>query len=64
MSEFSKEFTWGAATSAYQIEGGAFSDGKGASIWDAFCQQKGAIRDHSSGELPVITSHILKMMWR
>ena len=51
MTRFSKEFTWGAATSAYQIEGAAFSGGKGASIWDAFCEQPGAIRDHTSGAI-------------
>ncbi|KAG4440631.1 hypothetical protein IFR05_003890 [Cadophora sp. M221] len=31
-----RDFVWGAATAAYQVEGGAFQDGKEASIWDTF----------------------------
>ena len=38
-------FLWGAATSAYQIEGAADADGKGRSIWDALCERPGAIVD-------------------
>ncbi len=26
---FSKDFLWGTATASYQIEGGAFEDGRG-----------------------------------
>ena len=32
---FSKDFFWGAASAAYQIEGAYNEDGKGPSIWDA-----------------------------
>ena len=40
MAEFPKEFVWGAATAAYQIEGGATEGGKGLSIWDVFSHTK------------------------
>lgn len=45
---FPPNFLWGSATSAAQIEGAAFEDGKGASIWDAFCRQQGRIKDASN----------------
>lgn len=43
------KFIWGAATSAYQIEGAALKDGKGPSIWDGYCQIPGKIRHGDSG---------------
>ncbi len=48
-SKFPSDFTWGVATAAFQIEGGGQSDGKGASIWDRFCEQPNAIADASNG---------------
>lgn len=32
---FDKDFLWGAASAAYQIEGAYDEDGKGMGIWDA-----------------------------
>ncbi len=48
---FPPDFTWGAATAAYQIEGAWNEDGKGLSIWDTFCRQPGKIRTGESGDI-------------
>lgn len=48
---FPKDFVFGVATSAFQIEGAATADGKGPSIWDDFCQVPGAIADASNGNM-------------
>ena len=48
---FPRDFVWGAATAAYQIEGAAAEDGKGPSIWDAFCKKPGAIWNGQSGDV-------------
>ena len=47
---FPRDFVWGVATSAYQIEGAAHEDGRGDSIWDEFCRRPGAIKDGSNGD--------------
>ena len=47
---FPKDFLWGAATSSYQIEGAVAIDGKGPSVWDAYCRAAGAIEDATTGE--------------
>ena len=51
ISKFPKDFLWGVATSAGQIEGAAFEDGRGASIWDTFARIPGKIRN---GDLPEV----------
>ena len=48
-NKFPQDFTWGVATSAFQIEGGSAADGKGPSIWDTFCLNPNNIKDRSDG---------------
>lgn len=48
---FPKGFLWGTATSSYQIEGAAFEDGKGASIWDDYVREPGRVKDQSTGDV-------------
>ena len=48
--EFPQGFLWGAATAAYQIEGGWNSDGKGENIWDNFSHTPGRIERGETGD--------------
>jgi beta-glucosidase len=50
-SAFPLDFSWGAATASYQIEGAWDADGKGASIWDEFCRRPGAIQAGDCGDV-------------
>jgi beta-glucosidase len=45
------DFRWGAATSAYQIEGAVAEDGRLPSIWDTFCRVPGAIDNGDNGDV-------------
>ena len=53
MSEmrFPEDFIWGTATSSYQIEGAAYRDGGGHSVWDMLGRQPGKIANGDSGEI-------------
>jgi len=48
---FSKDFLWGAATAAYQIEGAANEDGRGPSIWDTFSHTPGNSKNGDTGDV-------------
>jgi beta-glucosidase len=50
-THFPAGFTWGVATSAFQIEGASRADGKGPSIWDTFCRNPANIKDGSNGDV-------------
>lgn len=41
--KFPRSFTWGVAAAAPQIEGAAFTDGKGESVWDRFARVPGKV---------------------
>lgn len=49
--QFPADFIWGAATSAYQIEGSPLADGAGPSNWHRFCCVPGAILNGDTGDL-------------
>ncbi|WP_067518725.1 GH1 family beta-glucosidase [Endozoicomonas ascidiicola] len=46
-----KNFTFGVATSSYQIEGAIHEGGRISSIWDTFCQKEGKVLNGESGEI-------------
>jgi len=48
---FPSDFVWGAATASYQIEGAAYEDGKGLSVWDTLCRRKDAIWNGQTGDV-------------
>jgi beta-glucosidase len=47
---FPKGFLWGAATAAYQVEGGVHEAGRGPSIWDTFSHLPGKIENGDTGD--------------
>ncbi|MBV9546831.1 MAG: family 1 glycosylhydrolase, partial [Chloroflexi bacterium] len=47
----SRDFTFGVATAAYQIEGASNEDGRGASIWDSFSHTPGRVLNGDTGDV-------------
>ncbi len=50
-TSFPDGFRWGAATSAYQIEGAVREDGRGESIWDRFVRKPSVVVDGGTGDV-------------
>jgi beta-glucosidase len=50
-SSLPSDFLWGAATSAFQIEGSLSADGRLPSIWDDFGRTPGAVEGGDTGEV-------------
>ena len=50
-AHFPKTFTWGASTSAFQIEGAVHEGGRGESIWDRFSHTPGKIAIGDDGDV-------------
>ena len=48
---FPADFLWGAATSAYQIEGSPLADGAGPSIWHEFAHTPGRTHHSDTGDV-------------
>nr|AYK02731.1 beta-glucosidase 1 [Lamium galeobdolon] len=58
---FPADFVFGAASSAFQVEGAFKENGKGPSMWDNFthmCPEK--IKDHSNGDIAIDSYHLYK----
>ncbi|MBP1042278.1 glycoside hydrolase family 1 protein [Vagococcus sp. BWB3-3] len=53
LAPFPKDFLWGAASAAYQVEGAWNQDGKGPSVWDVFSKIEGKTFEGTNGDVAV-----------
>ncbi|WP_304224300.1 GH1 family beta-glucosidase [Gracilinema caldarium] len=49
--DFPEDFIWGTATASFQVEGAAYEDGRGESIWDRFCRMPGKVFAGDNGDV-------------
>ena len=55
---FPEDFMWGVATAAAQIEGAAFEEGRGLSIWDVFSRLPGKIKNGDRPDMACDSYHL------
>ena len=60
LKPFPKDFLWGAASAAYQVEGAWNEDGKGISNWDTFVRTPGKTFKGTNGDVAVDHYHRYK----
>ena len=58
--EFSKDFIWGVATAAQQIEGGMTDGGRGLSNWDVFSRIPGKINKGGVPDVACDSYHLVE----
>ena len=59
---FPKDFLWGSASAAYQVEGGWDADGKGVSNWDKFVEFQERLLKQQQVIRPLIIIIVTKKM--
>lgn len=57
---FPKDFLWGAASAAYQVEGAYNQEGKGVSIWDTWVEIEGKTFEGTNGKIATDHYHRYK----
>lgn len=58
--QFPKDFFWGSATAAYQVEGAWKEDAKGESVWDRFAHTVGKIKGAATGDVACDSYHLYR----
>jgi len=54
---FPRDFVWGCATAAYQIEGAVNEDGRGLTNWDVFSRSPGKVANGDTGDVACDSYH-------
>ncbi|WP_314374949.1 GH1 family beta-glucosidase [Sphingomonas paucimobilis] len=54
---FPRDFLWGTATAAYQIEGAVNEDGRGQTNWDVFSHTPGKVANGDTGDVACDSYH-------